>query len=117
MMLVGLLWRPGARACPNLPQRRPAAGSIAKKSAEYQRFSLCAPARPGPLWQIWTTGAAAGPVGRVLLASARSMTSTPARAPARRAVADRADTPFDRAGPARAPPGPRAGAPIREIAT
>ena len=30
--------------------------------------------------------------------------STPARTPARRAVADRADAPFDRAGPARAPP-------------
>ena len=37
-------------------------------------------------------------------ASARSTTSTPARASARRAVADRADTPSDRAGPARAPP-------------
>ena len=50
-------------------------------------------------------------------ASARSMTSTPARTPARRAVAGRAGAPFDRVGPARAPPGPRAGAPIREIAT
>ena len=37
-------------------------------------------------------------------ASARSMTSTPARTPARRAVVDRAGAPFDRAGPARAPP-------------
>ena len=31
--------------------------------------------------------------------------------PARRAVTDRADAPFDLAGPARAPPDPRAGAP------
>ena len=36
--------------------------------------------------------------------SARSMTSVPARAPAWRAVVDRAGAPFDRAGPARAPP-------------
>ena len=62
--------------------------------------------RPGSLWQIWTTGAAAGPVVRASPASARSMTSTPARTPARRTVADRASAPFDRAGPARAPPGP-----------
>ena len=37
--------------------------------------------------------------------------------PVGRAVADRAGAPFDRAGPARASPSPRAGAPIREIAT
>ena len=43
------------------------------------------------------------PWGGRLPASARSMTSTPARTPARRAVADRADAPFDRAGPVRAP--------------
>ena len=104
---MGLLWRPGAGACPNLPQRRPGPGSAAKKSAEYQRFSSGVPARSGPLWQIWTTGATAGPVGRASPASARSTTSTPARAPARRAVADRAGAPFDRAGPARAPPEPR----------
>ena len=60
---------------------------------------------------------AAGPVGRASPASARSMTPTPARTPTRRAVADRASAPFDRAGPARAPPDPRAGAPVREIAT
>ena len=35
-------------------------------------------------------------------------------APARRAVMDRADALFDRAGPARAPSDPRAGAPARE---
>ena len=40
--------------CPNLPQRRPAAGLAAKKSAEYQRFFLRVPARYGSLWQIWT---------------------------------------------------------------
>ena len=51
---VGLLWRPGAGACPNLPQRRSGPGSAAKKSAEYQRFFSRAPARSGPLWQIWT---------------------------------------------------------------
>ena len=103
---VGLLWRPGAGACPNLPQRRSGPGSAANETAEYQRFSSGVPARWGPLWQIWTTGAAAGPVGRASPASARSMTSTPARTPARRTVADRASTPFDRAGPTRAPPGP-----------
>ena len=44
------------------------------------------------------------PWGGRLPASARSMTPTPARTPARRAVADRTSAPFDRAGPARAPP-------------
>ncbi len=101
---VGLLWRPGAGTCPHLPQRRPGPGSAANETAEYQRFSSGVPARSGPLWQIWTTGAAAGPVVRASPASARSMTSTPARTPARRAVADRAGAPFDRAaGPAQAP--------------
>ena len=61
VVLVGLLGRSGAGACPNLPQRRPAAVSAAKKSAEYQRFFSRAPARSGPLWQIWTTLAAADP--------------------------------------------------------
>ena len=61
---VGLLGRSGAGACPNLLQRRPGPGSTADESAEYQRFSFGAPARSGPLWQIWTNGAAAGP-GRV----------------------------------------------------
>ena len=60
-MLVGLLWRPGARACPNLPQRRSGPRSAAKKSPEYQRFFSRAPARSGPLWQIWTTRVAANP--------------------------------------------------------
>ena len=57
---VGLLGRSGAEACPNLLQRRPGPGSAAKEIAEYQRFSSLAPARSGPLQQIWTNGAAAG---------------------------------------------------------
>ncbi len=104
VVLLGLLGRPGAGTCPHLPQRRPGPGSVVNETAEYQRFFSRVPARSGPLWQIWTTGAAAGPVGRASPASARSMTSAPARTPARRAVVDRADAPFDRAGPARAPP-------------
>ena len=58
---VGLLGRFGAGSCPNLLQRRPGPGSAAEESAEYQRFSSGAPARSGPLQQIWTTCAAAGP--------------------------------------------------------
>ena len=45
-------------ACPNLLQRPLVTGSAANKSAEYQRSSSRAPARSGPLQQIWTTGAA-----------------------------------------------------------
>ena len=59
VILVGLLGRTGAGACPDLLQRRLAAGSAAGRSAEYQRFSPCTPARSGPLQQIWTTCAAA----------------------------------------------------------
>ena len=59
---VVLLWRPGARACPNLPQRRSGPELAAKKSAEYQRFFSRAPARSGPLWQIWTN-CRRGPAG------------------------------------------------------
>ena len=59
MILVGLLGRTGTGACPDLLQRRLTAGSAAVKSAEYQRFSPCTPARSGPLQQIWTTCAAA----------------------------------------------------------
>ena len=58
---VGLLGRSGAAACPNLLQRRPGPGSAARRSPEYQRFPFGAPARSGPLQQIWTTGALAGP--------------------------------------------------------
>ena len=63
VVLVGLVGLAGAWACPNLPQRRPGPGSAANETAEYQRFSSGVPARSGPLWQIWTTGAAAGPRG------------------------------------------------------
>ena len=61
---VGLLKRSGAGACPNLLQRRPATGSTTRRSAEYQRFFSRAPARSGPLQQIWTNGAASGPSPR-----------------------------------------------------
>ena len=63
---VGLVVSAGAGSCPNLPQRRSGPGSAAKESAEYQRFFSGVPARSGPLWQIWTTGAAAGPSGRAV---------------------------------------------------
>jgi len=53
---VGLLGRSGAGACPNLLQRRPAAGSAASRSAEYQRLSSGVLVGFGPLQQIWTTG-------------------------------------------------------------
>ena len=36
------------------PPGHPGPGSAAKRSAEYQRFFSRAPARSGPLWQIWT---------------------------------------------------------------
>ena len=54
VVLVGLLWRLGAGACPNLPQRRPGPMSAVSGGAEYQRFFSRAPARSGSLWQIWT---------------------------------------------------------------
>ena len=44
--------------CPDLLQRHSGPGSAARRSAEYQRFFSHASARPGPLQQIWTTGAA-----------------------------------------------------------
>ena len=104
MVLVGLLWRLGAGACPNLPQRRPEPGSAAKKSAEYQRFFSRAPARSRPLWQIWTTGATAGPVGRAVARLGGVHGVGAPAAPAWRAVVDRVGAPFNRAGPA--PPVP-----------
>ena len=52
---MGLLGWSGAGTCPNLLQRRPGPGSAENKSPEYQRFSSGAPARSGPLQQIWTT--------------------------------------------------------------
>ena len=63
---VGRMRRMGlvrATICPNLLQRRSAAGSAARRSAEYQRFSSGAPARWGPLQQIWTS-AGTGLAGR-----------------------------------------------------
>ena len=87
---VGLLGRSGAGACPNLPQRRPEPGSAASRGAEYQRFSSRAPARSGPLWQIWTTGVPR-PTGK---GGHRSDGEPGAR-------------PDDHAGPAGASPGPR----------
>jgi len=61
VVLVGLLWRSGSGACPNLLQRRPGPGSAAIRTAEYQRFFSGAPARSGPLQQIWTNRAAMDP--------------------------------------------------------
>ena len=60
---MGLLGRSGAGACPDLLQRRSGPGEVANESAEYQRFFSRAPARSGPLQQIWTNGAATGPAG------------------------------------------------------
>ena len=58
---MGLLGRSGAGACPDLLQRRSGPGEAANESAEYQRFFSRAPARSGPLQQIWTNGVAAAP--------------------------------------------------------
>ena len=58
---MGLLGRSGAGACPDLLQRRSGPGEAANESAEYQRFFSRAPARSGPLQQIWTNGAPADP--------------------------------------------------------
>ena len=58
---VGLLGRSEAGACPNLLQRGSGPGSAARISAEYQRFASGASARFGPLQQIRTNGAVAGP--------------------------------------------------------
>jgi len=90
---------PGTRlggACPNLPQRRSEPGSAVKKSAEYQRFFSRAPARSGPLWQIWTTGAL-GPGGEGVRGSGGGRCGRPD---------DRGDHFDDTVGPT--------GAPVRE---
>ncbi len=115
VVLVGLLGRPGAGTCPHLPQRRPGPGSAANETAEYQRFSSGVPARSGPLWQIWTTGAAAGPVGRASPASAVHDVGTGAdtraeggRRPGGRPVRPRRPRPSASAGPAQAPRSPGA---------
>ena len=76
---VGLLGRLGAGSCPNLLQRRPGPGSAARRSAEYQRFSSVVPARSGPLQQIWTTCAPAGPSGRAAARRMATTTGTPTR--------------------------------------
>ena len=92
---VGLLGRLGAGSCPNLLQRRPGPGSAADESAEYQRFSSGAPARSGPLQQIWTNDAAAGLsegrrgsdgdlAGRIADPGVLGVVVVPAGAPARR---------------------------------
>ena len=49
---------------PNLLQRRSGPGSAVRESAEYQRSSSGAPARSGPLQQIWTNSAPLAPPGR-----------------------------------------------------
>ena len=112
---VGLLGRPRAGVCPNLLQRRPATGSAARRSAEYQRSSSGVPARSGPLQQIWTTGAAAGS-GRGGHGPGGDHDGRP---DGRAGPADRGAP-----GPARARPGParaarvaRRRAPTREIVT
>ena len=86
---VGLLGRLGAGACPNLPQRRPAAGSAADESAEYQRFFSRAPTRSGSLQQIWTNDAASGPSPGAGAGWTATMTSTPTAGRARGNVARR----------------------------
>ena len=117
MVLVGLLWRPRAGVCPNLPQRRSAAVSAAKKSAEYQRFFSRVPARYGSLWQIWTTGAAAGPVGRAVARLGEvhdANTGADTRAEGGRRPGEHPVRPRQ---PHPSTTRPRAGAPIREIVT
>ena len=97
MVRVGLLGRSGAGVCPNLLQRGSGPGSAARRSAEYQRFSSGVPARSGPLQQIWTNSAAAGP-GRIAAGQA---------ATAAGALIGRAD-PWERP-PAAFPRGPPGG--------
>ena len=59
MRCMGLLGSAGVGTCPNLLQRRSAARSAARRSAEYQRFSSRTPMGSRPLQQIRTTGATA----------------------------------------------------------
>ena len=82
---VGLLGRSGAGACPNLLQRRPAAGLAASRSAEYQRLSSGVLVGFGPLQQIRTTDAAAGP-GRGAASRAEAAAGAPGRRDARFAL-------------------------------
>ena len=116
MVLVGLLWRPRAGVCPNLPQRRSAAVSAAKKSAEYQRFFSRVPARYGSLWQIWTTGAAADRPGRAVarlgevhdVGAGAGTGEAGGRGPGGRPVRPRRPRPSASAGSAQAPRSPGA---------
>ena len=116
---MGLLGRSGAGACPNLPQRRLAAGLAARRSPECQRFSFGASAGSKSLWRFgqsappWTpgrgaTGRAAATVGvpttgrarGKVARSARSSLNPRARTSSRRArglsdvLAGRVDTPW-----------------------
>ena len=108
---VGLVGLAGAGACPNLPQRRPGPGSAANETAEYQRFFSRAPARSGPLWQIWTTGAAAGPSGRAVarlgevhdVGTGAGIRAEGGRRPGGCPVRPRRPRPSASAGPAQAP--------------
>ena len=93
---VGLVVSAGAGACPNLPQRRSGPVSTVSGGAEYQRFFSRAPARSGPLWQIWTNGVR-GPVGEGVRGSGGGHCGRPD---------DRGDHFDDPTGPA--------GAPVRE---
>ena len=94
---VGFLRRSGSGSCPNLLQRRPGSGSAARRSAEYQRFSSGAPVRWGPLQQIWTNGAAAGP-GRGAPIGRAGPRERPPQSPS-----DRGDGPPVASGRPRAP--------------
>ena len=87
---------PRGGACPNLPQRRSGSVSAVSGGAEYQRFFSCAPARSGPLWQIWTIRRR-GPVGEGVRGSGGGRCGRPD---------DRGDHFDDPTGPA--------GAPVRE---
>ena len=108
---VGLLGRSGAGACPNLLQRRPGPGSAAKEIAEYQRFSSPAPARSGPLQQIWTNGAAAGiREGRSRVGRRPWRAHQRSRGPRRRSIGRRSHGP---AGPS-TPRTPRESPPHQE---
>ena len=83
---MGLLGRSGAGSCPNLLQRRPGPGSAPRRSAEYQRFASGTSTGSGPLQQIWTTRAAAGPRDEDAARLTATTTSTPTT---RRAPDDR----------------------------
>ena len=83
---MGLLGRLGAGSCPNLLQRRPGPGSAPRRSAEYQRFASGTSTGSGPLQQIWTTRAAAGPRDEDAARLTATTTSTPTT---RRAPDDR----------------------------